>query len=496
MKISYLGNFSQQHCTETHIALTLEKLGHEVVRIQESQSNTMADIVYPSEGSDLFLWTRTTDLLMPYMLDILKEFKKLNIPTASYHLDLYIGLQREDGLDTDPFWQTDYVFTPDGDPASQKVFEAKGINHYYMKPGVFEDECYIDTHQFNKPNYSVVFVGGGEATGGLEYGHKEWSYRGQLIKFLQDTYDDRFSKFGHPQETIRNEALNELYANTKVVVGDSLCLNFNHPYYWSDRVYETLGRGGFIIHPYIKGMEEEFTDGENIVFYEYNNWTQLKEKIDYYLEHNEEREKIRLAGQEFVKENATYHNRLRQMLSIIANIASEEEVKKATDGPYIMDSNSFPLKISLGAGLELEDTNAGWVNVDLVDLPGIQVVHNLMDFPYPFADNTADYIKAKDLIEHLANYTPDNRPSVLAFVEECHRILKPGGILWIQTPSWDAEFMWIDPTHVRGFDIRSFDFFDPDTDFGRSTGFYSPVKFKVTAEKLENRNLQFTMVKL
>lgn len=177
-----------------------------------------------------------------------------------------------------------------------------------------------------------------------------------------------------------------------------------------------------------------------------------------------------------------------------------------------------PVRISLGAGTEIE---SGYVNVDLLDLPGIDVVHNCMEFPYPFEDESAEYIKAKDLIEHLDHYVPyrqtwdeeisdgkggvdytithsferEGQPTIIAFIEECHRILKPGGTLWIQTPSWDAEFMWIDPTHVRGFDIRSFDFFDPDTDFGKSTGFYSHARFKVTAKMLENRNLQFELIK-
>lgn len=170
-------------------------------------------------------------------------------------------------------------------------------------------------------------------------------------------------------------------------------------------------------------------------------------------------------------------------------------------------------KISLGAGTEIEQ-GKDWVNVDLLDLPGIDVVHNLMNFPYPFEDESADEIKAKDLIEHLDHYVPKvmvgpmnrprndfykpnrvGQPTIIAFIEEAHRILKPGGTLWIQTPRFDAEFLWIDPTHVRGFHERSFDFFDPDTDFGKSTGFYSQAKFKVKSEVTENKNLIFELEK-
>jgi SAM-dependent methyltransferase len=153
------------------------------------------------------------------------------------------------------------------------------------------------------------------------------------------------------------------------------------------------------------------------------------------------------------------------------------------------------MKISLGAGEEPE-LEKDWVNVDLVELPNIQVIHNLMKFPYPFENESADFIKAKDLIEHLAGYAADGRPILIAFIEECYRILKTGGTLWIQTPSWEADFLWIDPTHVRGFDKRSFDFFDPETDFGKATGFYSKAKFKVEAKELENKNLQFNLIKI
>lgn len=319
MQILYVGNFTQAHCTEVHLAATLEQLGHQVIRFQENQPDAINQLTQAiAQGNfQMFLFTRTWGETV--QMHHLERLKEMGIPSVSYHLDLYVGLKREDGLDHDPFWRTEYVFTPDGDPASQAVFDRKGINHHYMKPGVYKGECYMA-----KPTlpfaykHDVIFVGGGAPTGeAYEYGHSEWGYRGILLGFLRNTYGARYAKYGFPQETIRNAELNQLYADSAVTVGDSLCLNFTHPYYWSDRVYETMGRGGFIIHPFIEGMQEEFTDKKNIVFYEYNNWEQLKELIDYYLAHGAEREAIRLAGHEFVKENATYTNRLQQMINIV-----------------------------------------------------------------------------------------------------------------------------------------------------------------------------------
>jgi len=61
-------------------------------------------------------------------------------------------------------------------------------------------------------------------------------------------------------------------------------------------------------------MEREFEDKKHLVFYEYGNFKQLKELIDYYIEHDKEREEIRRAGHQLVKEKYTYKNRWEHIL--------------------------------------------------------------------------------------------------------------------------------------------------------------------------------------
>ena len=309
MKIYYLGNFLPSSSTETHLSKTLTKLGHEVVQIQENftDPNHLAERL-KMETFDLFLWTRTWDgTLLNEHLDVLRA---RGIPSVSYHLDLYVGLKRDGGLGTSPFWHTDFVFTPDGNKQAAKVFREKGINHYYIKPGVFEDECDIFNYQ---PEKDIIFVGS------YNY-HPEWPYRAKLIDWLRNTYREKFELWGSDGlGPIRGWELNQLYGRTKIVIGDTLSLPGND-HYWSDRVYETLGRGGFLIHPEIKGMKEEFKDAVHLRYYEYGNFKQLKYFIDHYLKNDEEREKIRQAGHKFVKENATYTNRMKQMLETVANV--------------------------------------------------------------------------------------------------------------------------------------------------------------------------------
>ncbi|GAG12636.1 unnamed protein product [marine sediment metagenome] len=180
-----------------------------------------------------------------------------------------------------------------------------------MPAGVLESECYLGTPQerFKK---DIIFVG--------SYGyHPEWNYRPQLIDWLKNTYGDRFQRFAGDCKygTIRGGALNDLYASAKVVIGDSLCIGFNYPHYISDRLFETTGRGGFIIFPYIVGIGNYFKLGSELITYDYGDFDSLKKLIDFYVNNNEEREKIQIAGHRRTKKDHTYRNRIEKIFSIL-----------------------------------------------------------------------------------------------------------------------------------------------------------------------------------
>lgn len=305
--IAFLGNFKFSFSSETHHAESLESLGHRVIRLQE-RKNTSQEILDAAMRADLFVWVHTHGWQTPGDIGmdiVLHQIKSNGIPTITYHLDLWLGLERQKDLKKDPIYKNiDYFFTVDEQMAKwfNKNTSVKGR---YIPAGVYDKECY---YRATSKRFDVVFVGS------KRY-HPEWPYRPKLIEWLSNTYQKRFRHYGGDGlGPVRGAPLNALYSRTKVVVGDTLCPNFNYPSYWSDRVYETLGRGGFLIHPYIKGMEKEFKDKEHLVFYEYNNFEQLKELIDYYLENEEEREKIRLAGHNLVKNNYTYRHRWQKIL--------------------------------------------------------------------------------------------------------------------------------------------------------------------------------------
>lgn len=308
MKITFLGNFNVSYSSENHHAKTLESLGHEVIKLQEGSVDGN-EIVKQALLSDLFVVVHTHGWVTPILplADVLRLLKG-KVTTLTYHLDLWFGLERQKDLDTDDFYKLiDHFFCTDKLMADwfNKNTKVKG---HFLPAGVYHEETYlVDLPKTN----DVIFVGS------KSY-HHEWKWRPQLIDWLSQTYGDRFKHYGNDGlGVVRGDELNRLYASTKIVVGDTLCLNFNYPYYLSDRVFETTGRGGFLLMPYIKGIEDLFEIGKEIVTFKFGNFNDLKSKIDYYLEHDEEREKIRISGFERTKKDHTYQQRWIKILQDI-----------------------------------------------------------------------------------------------------------------------------------------------------------------------------------
>jgi len=130
------------------------------------------------------------------------------------------------------------------------------------------------------------------------------------------------------------------------------------------------------------------------------------------------------------------------------------------------------LKLNLGAGNHINEGN-GWVNHDLhKHRPEIDVVHDLNELPWPWDDESASKIEAKNVFEHLDI-------DLVKVLDECWRILEPGGTLYIKVPNAeDPVAVWGDPTHRRPYTLTFVKYFDYKVnDVGFS--FYTDRKWKI-----------------
>ena len=306
-KIAFIGKFRKLYDEEGK-ALSLEKSGYEVLRFDEDTFNLSEDLnnqdILIRSNPDYVFYAK---LRIPNQSQFMNTLKKNCIKTVCWVPDLYFGTPRENEVRQKyPMFQADYVFSTDG--GNQHLFAESGINHYPLKDAIFPANCVTERQVKNsKKRIDVLFVGG-----------LDMNFHGQnrykLLNFLQNTYGDKFFWAGkNNTDEYREDKLTELIRSAKVIIGD--CVESKN--LWSNRLYETIGRGGLIIHPYVEGIEDHYTDGQHFITFERNNFNILKQKIDFFLDNPKDREEIILNGIKHTKENHTLDNRVSYIVDII-----------------------------------------------------------------------------------------------------------------------------------------------------------------------------------
>lgn len=81
------------------------------------------------------------------------------------------------------------------------------------------------------------------------------------------------------------------------------------------------------------------------------------------------------------------------------------------------------------------------IGVDIAPCDGVDVIHDLTKFPYPFKNESVDAIFSSHFVEHL------DGTERIKFFNECYRILKPGGKMRLLHPYYKSVRAVQDPTH-------------------------------------------------
>ncbi|MDD3302623.1 MAG: hypothetical protein PHN31_03630 [Candidatus Gracilibacteria bacterium] len=107
------------------------------------------------------------------------------------------------------------------------------------------------------------------------------------------------------------------------------------------------------------------------------------------------------------------------------------------------------MKLNMGCG---KDLKKGYVNVDIVDLPGVDSVYDFEIFPYPFEDNTFEEIFCSHILEHISDLGK--------VIEEFTRIGKNLCQIKVKVPYFASPNAYGDYTHKRSFNTNTFNYFN------------------------------------
>lgn len=126
------------------------------------------------------------------------------------------------------------------------------------------------------------------------------------------------------------------------------------------------------------------------------------------------------------------------------------------------------MKLNLGCGKDIKrsDKYNEWVNIDVFDLPGVDILWDLTKFPYPFKDNYFDEVLSLGSLELI-------NTDFIKIMEQLHRISKNNAIIKIRSPVFPNMCSAQDPLTKKFMTYNTFEYFDPERGY-----YYSKSTFK------------------
>ena len=283
MKILYL----QNSFLGKEIEKALKNLGHKVIVLNEDAD--VQNIIDIANKSDLFLFHKGVK--------------------AEGHFDFQVTLARFQNIlerikCKKVLWFMERVW---------------GLNEPYLDEiKSFVDKIYLTDGTFirqNQEDFTFLPVGAelreGKYNKELEC---DVAFTGQIYGIRSFVFNSLKQKLGRKFRIFNNiweQDFADLCATAKIIIDPKFPSN---DFYWTNRIYQTLACGGFLIHPRLQGLiEEGFIAGEHYI--DYSSIEDLEFAIESFLkpEAEEARKQIAKKGKEFVSQ-FTWEERLKTLL--------------------------------------------------------------------------------------------------------------------------------------------------------------------------------------
>jgi hypothetical protein len=275
------------NCDEDAVAHALTELGHTVTRLDESDGRHA-----PSFEADLCLFFKWRD---PATL------ARIKCPKVFYYFDLIwfrdatiaprcrgrVQWMRE------MLPHVDLGFATDGDFCTR----VRGGRLVWLPQGA--DGRILGAGKAGPRRTPILFTGirnGGQG-------------RASFVDDMQAHYG---RDFRHVQSGVYRRELADLIASSDIVVAPDAPVTDR---YCSNRIFNVLGFGGFLLHPYCEFLASMYEDRKEVVFY--RSREELHGLIQEYRRAGDERRRIAEAGLARTAKDHTYLHRVATMMGVI-----------------------------------------------------------------------------------------------------------------------------------------------------------------------------------
>ena len=292
MKILFIGVFDTENkSTNNSQAKAFEILGHKVLRYNYREK---AQYI-----SNEFRDTDIIQLCRAYKPD-LTLFSKCN----GVNIRVFEECKK---VSTTCLWFMDPLVTYDNAEIKEKTKEASFVCCSVQNVTEYAS-------QFNSQSFCVF-------EGFDSFIEKPQKQVAQItdVSFIGSLHTDRAEKLKLIETKI--QLINNAYGlQHRIAVSQSkINLNFCTTDGASDRIFKVMGAKGFLLTDDWTGRDTMFKDGEDLVIYK--SYKDLDTKIKYYLEHPEERDKIRSNGYKTVQK----YNRIEWAKRILESFTQHQE---------------------------------------------------------------------------------------------------------------------------------------------------------------------------
>ena len=119
----------------------------------------------------------------------------------------------------------------------------------------------------------------------------------------------------HPGMDYSEYTIFQIYNRSKININITLhCIESG----LSQRLFDVMGAGGFMLTNYQPEIEEYFVLGEDLAVY--HNLDEMRQMVDYYIQHDDERKRIAANGQRKVLAEHSYEDRFKKIMQFIERV--------------------------------------------------------------------------------------------------------------------------------------------------------------------------------